>query len=76
MTGGRTHELVAELGTGGQGSVYTTRDDRYVVKVLRLPDEQAQERWLARLSAVRTLPLENLKVARPIRLLQRPQSGT
>lgn len=73
--GGRTHELVAELGTGGQGSVYATRDDRYVVKVLRLPDEQAQERWLARLSAVRTLPLENLQVARPIRLLQRPHVG-
>jgi serine/threonine protein kinase len=73
--GGRTHELVKELGAGGQGSVYATQDDRYVVKVLRLPDEPARERWLARLSAVRTLPLEKLKIARPIRLLQRPHVG-
>lgn len=73
--GGRTHELVSELGTGGQGSVYTTRDDRYVVKVLRLPDEAAREQWLRRLSAVRTLPLEDLQIARPIRLLQRPHVG-
>jgi len=73
--GGRTHELGHELGAGGQGSVYATQDDRYVVKVLRLPDEQARERWLARLSAVRTLPLEDLKIARPIRLLTRPHIG-
>ncbi|GGS05701.1 hypothetical protein GCM10008960_35250 [Deinococcus sedimenti] len=73
--GGRTHELVRELGTGGQGSVYATQDERYVVKVLRLPDEAAREHWLRRLSAVRTLPLEDLRIARPIRLLQRPHVG-
>ncbi|PTA66918.1 protein kinase domain-containing protein [Deinococcus arcticus] len=73
--GGRTHELVGELGTGGQGSVYATQDERYVVKVLRLPDEAARDQWLRRLSAVRNLPLEDLKIARPIRLLQRPHVG-
>ncbi|MFC5849264.1 protein kinase domain-containing protein [Deinococcus petrolearius] len=73
--GGRTHELVKELGAGGQGSVYATQDERYVVKVLRLPDEPARERWLMRLNAVRALPLEDLNIARPIRLLQRPHVG-
>ncbi|GAA5504048.1 hypothetical protein Dxin01_03816 [Deinococcus xinjiangensis] len=73
--GGRTHELLAELGAGGQGSVYTTQDERYVVKVLRLKDDGARERWLSRLSAVRTLPLEDLMIARPIRLLAPPHVG-
>lgn len=73
--GGRQHVLTGELGAGGQGAVYLTQDDRYVVKMLRLGDAQARERWIHRLSSVLTLPLEDLRVTRPIRLLARPHVG-
>lgn len=73
--GGRQHVLTGELGSGGQGAVYLTADDRYVVKVLRLGDAEARERWTRRLSGVLTLPLEDLRVTRPIRLLARPHVG-
>ncbi|WP_192930686.1 hypothetical protein [Deinococcus sp. AJ005] len=73
--GGRQHVLTGELGSGGQGVVYLTADDRYVVKVLRLSEAEARESWTRRLSSVLTLPLEDLRVTRPIRLLARPNVG-
>lgn len=73
--GGRQHVLTGELGSGGQGAVYLTADDRYVVKVLRLGNADTRERWTHRLSSVLTLPLEDLRVTRPIRLLARPHVG-
>ena len=73
--GGRQHVLTGELGSGGQGAVYLTADSRYVVKVLRLADTEARDRWTRRLSSVLTLPLEDLRVTRPIRLLARPHVG-
>jgi eukaryotic-like serine/threonine-protein kinase len=72
---GRQHQLTEKLGVGGQGTVFLTADERFVVKVLSLPETGARERWRQQLSSVLTLPLEDLRVSRPLRLLASPHVG-
>ena len=72
---GHQHRLTEKLGVGGQGTVFLTADERFVVKVLSLPEAGARERWRQQLSSVLTLPLEDLKVSRPLRLLASPHVG-
>ncbi len=57
---GVVHFLEEALSTGGEGTVYSTRDPRVGVKVLHCGAEASE-----RIAAVRRLPLEGLQIARP-----------
>lgn len=72
---GTSLQLRARLGRGGQGAVYATDFDRYVVKRLDAGGPASRARLTRRVARVRRLALEDLHVARPLELLEAPDTG-
>lgn len=79
---GYVHHLEAKpIGAGGQGAVFRTTERDLAVKFVIDPhgrpvrDPGRRERLHRRLERVRTLPLPELMIAQPIRLLAPPYAG-
>ncbi len=63
------------LGQGGQGAVYAVRGKDLAVKLLGVRQPSARERVRENIARLRRLPLQRLKVARPLRALAEPFVG-
>jgi DNA-binding helix-hairpin-helix protein with protein kinase domain len=72
---GARYELDKSLGRGGQGEVYAIRGKALVAKLYRAPSPQMRRRIDENIKYLRRLPLEGLKVARPVRVLAEPHCG-
>ena len=80
---GYKHYLEKEIGRGGQGITWQTRDPNILVKIKVNPstgepvvDEKAYERFKEDLDEVRILNLpEDIHIARPVSLLKKPYCG-
>lgn len=71
---GRVWTLGRRLGAGGQGEVFAVSNSRFAVKLLQ-PGDGAREALRDRLQSIKTLPLEQLPIARPIVQLRPPEIG-
>ncbi len=71
---GTAHELVAMLGRGGQGGVYTTTIPNVLVKLVNKTDEDTVREWKQRFRWIMCQPLEALHIARPRAVIDRPSS--
>ncbi|GAE27524.1 hypothetical protein JCM9140_3676 [Halalkalibacter wakoensis JCM 9140] len=77
------HHIVAKLGEGGQGAVYSTRDENVVIKVVIdeetqeiIQNEEMYEQFKQTIDEVRILNLpEDLPIAKPIHMLKKPYNG-
>jgi len=74
-TNGTTYVLGACLGKGGQGAVFQVRYQPLAVKLVYANSASMARQLEERIAQVRLLPLDGLNVARPLRLLARPQVG-
>ena len=80
---GYKHYLEKEIGRGGQGITWQTKDPNIIVKMKVNPntgepvvDEIEYEKFKNELDEVRILNLpEDIHIARPVSLLQRPYCG-
>ena len=77
---GNLHRLTEKLGQGGQGAVFRTTDANIAVKIvtkndLPVTDEAERKRIHRRIENIRLLPLDGLKIAKPVALLQPPSVG-
>lgn len=63
------------LGKGGQGTVYFSDDERYLVKLISKGSNWTSSRLRNRLEAVRRMDLKGLPVARPLETLAPPHIG-
>ena len=80
---GYKHFLEAEIGRGGQGITWQTKDPNIIVKMKVNPssgeaivDEKEYEKYKEDLDEVRILNLpEDIHIARPVSLLQKPYCG-
>lgn len=72
---GIAYELGELLGRGGQGAVYRVKGGRVAVKLVSGTGQRDRERMRNRLTHVRRLPVEELRLARPIELLRPPHVG-
>ena len=72
---GNRYPLGVELGQGAQGQVFAVEGDNLAIKLLLHCPEQASERLRDQLARVGRLPLEDLRVARPLEQLATPDLG-
>ena len=80
---GYKHYLEKEIGRGGQGITWQTKDPNIIVKMKVNPstgepiiDEAEYEKFKNELDEVRILNLpEDIHIARPVSLLQKPYCG-
>lgn len=80
---GYKHFLESEIGRGGQGITWQTKDPNIIVKMKVNPstgepivDERVYEKFKEELDEVRILHLpEDIHIARPVSLLQKPYCG-
>ena len=72
---GRSHILVRELGKGGQGSVYETTNNRYVLKIINETNEVQANAIKAQLDFVRLQDINELPIASPLAMLREPFLG-
>jgi len=72
---GARYPLGAVLGRGGQGTVLQVRGRDLAVKLTSAATEPARRRVQEEIARVKRLPLEGLKVARPLRALAAPHVG-
>ncbi len=73
---GTGYELVSKLSEGGQGIVCRTQFPNVLVKVTRFPPgDQRADAWYKHLQWVSRLPLDELKIARPLTLIVKPRPG-
>lgn len=74
-TNGAEYALDRLLGEGAQGSVFAVRGRDLAIKLSSVRHQLAQEQVRQNIARVRRLPLDGLKVARPLRALRNPNVG-
>lgn len=75
-TSGRCYRLGRLLGEGRQGRVYSVEGGRLAVKIASAQaTDEARERLRQRLLFVRSLPLDDVPIARPLETLRPPYLG-
>ena len=72
---GSSYELKAEMSRGGQGIVYHTHLPQVLIKGFTNKDEQARIRWRKHIAWLIRQDLNDLKLARPLALLEAPRFG-
>ncbi|WP_168211997.1 protein kinase domain-containing protein [Actinomadura rubteroloni] len=66
---GEDLELSAEIGSGGQGTVWTLAGGQAAVKIVRPEHAMSADRLRARLAVIRRFDLSGIPIARPLSLL-------
>jgi len=72
---GAEYKLGRQLGRGGQGAVYAVEGRPIAIKLYDTHSDAARRRLEENIAYLRRLPLDGLKVARPIRTLTAPHCG-
>lgn len=72
---GERHDLIREIGRGGQGVVYQVAGGKYAIKLFEDRSENEIRRLENQLKEVKRLDLKGLPIARPIRVLRPPYIG-
>jgi eukaryotic-like serine/threonine-protein kinase len=71
----RVYKLIAEIGSGGQGSVFLVEGERFAVKILQGNTDIKKERLRDQLAFVKRQPTGRLPLAKPLSLLKAPHVG-
>ncbi len=72
---GHAYELTGKLGEGGQGVVCKTTNQNVLVKICTHNDERLREEWINHIRWLMRQPLENLTIARPVAIIEKPRLG-
>lgn len=73
---GSEYELTAKLAEGGQGVVCRTKYDNVLIKLSKHTAEHpASISWFRHIQWISRLPLDGLKIARPLALVEKPRHG-
>lgn len=72
---GIRYELVALLGRGGQGAVYSVKGGRLAVKIIAGRGQGYREKMRNQLTLVRRMPISDLPIAKPLEMLRPPHTG-
>ncbi len=72
---GVRYELVELLGRGGQGAVYAVKGGQLAVKLVAGRSQRDRERMRNQLTHVRSLPVGELSLAKPLEMLRPPHTG-
>lgn len=72
---GHPYELTSKLGQGGQGVVCKTRYPNVLVKICTHDDERLKGEWINHIRWLMRQPLEDLAIARPVAIIEKPRLG-
>lgn len=72
---GVQYACVREVGHGGQGSVLEVEGGRLAVKLISQASSTRREALRNQLARVRRMPLEGIRIARPLEMLREPHLG-
>lgn len=74
-TNGIRYTLTRLLGRGGQGEVYEVEGGKQAVKRVSHPSAKQQERLRNQFAKVKRLPINDINIAKPIAMLEKPDVG-